>query len=178
MQELDNTHKMSLSIFSAKESLRDAKSRKTGIGLAEFYRAVVSPGQPLTIEMTKAMFASKDLRAAFQALRAKPSARAVPALAAASDRKLTQRMFDGGSISLVKAARGDQIYVRLQLEPPFSTAALVLLLTNQEAEVIIKRALPACDTEGEILIVLDPTQSDDFALLSALEDPRFEGMLL
>lgn len=77
-------------------------------------------------------------------------------------------------MSLTEA--GGQTYLLIRLDPAPSVP-VNLLMTGRDGNIVL-RALPAADSLGEIMLILDPFSSDDAALLALLSDPESEGALI
>jgi hypothetical protein len=70
----------------------------------------------------------------------------------------------------------DQVYVVLRFNWP-AGAPRTMLLENTEGD-IVKRALPAADANGELMLVLDRKSASDQAFLRLISDPTSTGSFL
>ncbi len=126
--------------------------------------------------LQRALFANALLRDDYRRLRSVRTLSEIPVLAAASSGDITVRRFGAGSISLHPSRIPGQIYVVVRGDWRQGLPS-ALLIENPSME-IAKRALPAPDARGEILLVLDEAIADDAMLLQLLRDPQSSGGFL
>ncbi|MGJ8547584.1 MAG: hypothetical protein ACSHWZ_19220 [Sulfitobacter sp.] len=175
MTDIHDIFERANEIYAATRVIDDAHAPADSVGIAEIYRGLTNPDQAITNELSRALFASPALRSVFQTVQGRFAVATMPAMAAASDRKLVERQIDGGSARLTPSKRGDQMYLTLQMGSDLPAVPLVLIMVSEVDETIVKRLLPAPDETGELLVVLDRADTVDAAFIAALEDPRFVG---
>lgn len=162
--------------------------------------AFLAKGKPLTHAQHRALFTNPRLRADMQRLKeelayrisgdertesreAADTRRAfrMPALAAAAtDREIDERSFDGASLRVCPSARPGHVFVILQFEDPTNTPS-ALLVESPEGEMV-RMALPAMYLDGEgdsrITLVKDTANAADALLISLLRNPASTGIFL
>ncbi|MEP1573904.1 hypothetical protein [Roseibium album] len=161
-------------IFIAKACLEPKQKARRQFGVGDLYRILTDPKAELDPQLTQDLFAVPHLRESFRALRRRLAVHDVPAMAAASDGGLNSRIFEGGRLRLVPARSGGFTYAIFELET--QQGSLTLMLAHPDG-TIVRRSLPQADDLGEVMLVLDPANSEDEELLRLLSDPLCEGGL-
>ncbi|MCR9193401.1 MAG: hypothetical protein NXH88_01640 [Hyphomonas sp.] len=165
-------------LFAAGQVIDTAQRPQGAIGTAEIYRSLTEPSQPITDQISRALFTSPALRAVFKSVQRRVGISEMPAMAAASDRTLSARTFEGGEARLTPARKGTQVYLTMQMDPSLPREPLLLILISDAGNRLAKRLLPAADDMGELLVVLDRQNAEDALFLAAFEDPQSEGSFM
>ena len=163
-------------LYAARTALAAADAPRRPIGVAELVQFLVEPSRALTPAEQRALFASPQLRADFQRLKADLRVIALPAQAAASSSGSDIRRFEGGSVRLHPSRVAGQIYVLFEFNWPSGTPT-ALMLEGVEGG-LVKRPLPAGDATGRVVLVLDQTSAPDQEFLRLIADPRTVGSFL
>ena len=149
--------------------------------------AFLIEGRPLSGEQQSFLFSNPRLRSDFKRLievfgHALPSAGRpilrMPALAAAaSDREVNDRVFEGATVRIRPSIIGQQFFVQLTMEDPkASPSSLVIELP--EENLTASSVLEPPDGEGRILMIKDIADKDDGLFVRLLRDPRSTGTFL
>jgi hypothetical protein len=154
-------------LYAARSAIAETNAPPRRLGIAELMQFLDDPGRTLTMEEQRALFADPKLRADFRRLKAQAAVAELPALAAAGTGDVTARRFEDPS-----RVRG-QIYVILRFAALAGTPRMMLL--ESAAGDLLKRALPAADPTGEVMIVLDERSDTDAGFLRLLSDPTATG---
>jgi len=160
-------------LYAARTAMAEATRPPRRLGIAELIQFLNEPGRALTLEEQRALFADPKLRADFRRLKAQATMFELPALAAAGTGDVTARRFEGGSVTIHPSRVRGQIYVILRF--PASAGAPRTMLLESTAGDLLKRALPAADPNGEVMMVLDERSAADAAFLRLLSDPTSTG---
>jgi hypothetical protein len=163
-------------LYAARTALAAAQARQRPIGVAELVQFLVDPHRSLTPAEQQAVFASPQLRADFQRLKADLRMIALPAQAAASAGCGDARRFEGGSVRLHPSRVAGQIYALFQFNWPSGTPAALML--EGVGGTLVKRPLPAGDATGRVVLVLDQSSAPDQEFLRLIADPRTVGSFL
>jgi hypothetical protein len=160
-------------LYAARSALADAKPPRHRFGIAEIMHFLDDPSRSLTSEEQRALFSDPRLRADYRRLKAQATAFEMPALAAASSGAVNARRFEGGSITMHPSRVPGQIYVILRFNWPAGPPRMMLL--ENTAGDVVKRALPAADQQGEVIMVLDERSDADAGFLRLLADSTSTG---
>jgi hypothetical protein len=163
-------------LYAARSAMADAASGQVRIGVAELVRFLTDASSELPAAAQRALFASPRLRADFQRLKRSLRLGELPALAAASAGSIASRTFAGGSARVHPSRIVGQVYVVFQFlgSEPVPRA----LLLESTSDQLVKRALPAPDTSGQVLLVLDRSNPDDELFLRLFSDPTATGSFI
>ena len=163
-------------LYAARSALAECNRAPERLGVAELVRFLQRSDSMLSAGQQRILFASARLRSDYQLIKSRLARLDLPALAAASSGRVSSRQFQGGSVHIHPSRVEDQTYVivrvRERQKPPHS-----ILLEGGGGE-IVKRALPAMDAKGEIMLVLDRNSPSDEAFLRLISDPTSVGSLL
>ena len=146
------------------------------LGVAELVRFLQRSDVVLSTSQQRALFASTKLRADFHFIKARLAKLDLPALAAASSGSVASRQLQGGSVHIHPSRVEDQAYVIVRISDR-QKAPHPIVLESGTGEVV-KRALPAVDAKGEIMLVLDRKSPNDEAFFRLISDPTSIGSLL
>ena len=160
-------------LYAARSALADTGRTARRFGIAEIVRFLNDPSRSLTPEEQRALFTDSRLRADYRRLKAQATTFELPALAAASSEAVESRRFEGGSVRIHPSRVPGQIYVVLRFTWP-SGAPRMLLLESATGD-LLKRALPAADPQGEVMMVLNERSDGDAGFLRLLADPTSTG---
>ena len=163
-------------LYAARAALDESHCPEDRLGVAELVRFLQRPDSILSIGQLRALFASARLRADFGLIKSRLVKLDLPALAAASSGSVASRQFQGGSVHIHPSRVEDQAYVVVRISDR-QKAPHSILLESGTGEVV-KRALPAADARGEIMLVLDRKSPSDEAFLRLISDPTSIGSLL
>ena len=162
-------------LYAARSALAECNRAPERLGVAELVRFLQRSDGMLSVGQQRALFSSARLRSDYQLIKSRLARLDLPALAAASSGRVSSRQFQGGSVHIHPSRVEDQTYVIVRIrerqKPPHS----ILLEGGGE---IVKRALPAMDAKGEIMLVLDRNSPSDEAFLRLISDPTSVGSLL
>ncbi|MCB1391063.1 MAG: hypothetical protein KDK12_18265 [Rhodobacteraceae bacterium] len=148
------------------------------IGLAELARFLTGDPRHGSAEINRALLRRPSLRAELAALRERLTRFDLPQVAAASDGDLQRRHLPGGSMTLYAPPDESMVYVSVTIdESPPVGLAFSLVLTNAEGQVLLL-PLPEFDDEGVVMVILDPADAGDSALIAALRDPATQGSFI
>ena len=96
--------------YAARSAMADTSPSTRIFGVAEIVRFLSDSRSSLSMEQQRALFASPQLRADFQRLKAQVTLAEMPALAAASAGSIKTRRFDGGTVRVASlAATGPEL---------------------------------------------------------------------
>jgi hypothetical protein len=160
-------------LYAARSALADTKPPRHRFGIAEIMHFLDDPSRSLTSEEQRALFSDPRLRADYRRLKAQATAFEMPALAAASSGAVNARRFEGGSITMHPSRVPGQVYVILRFSWPAGAPRMMLL--ESTAGDVVKRALPAADQQGEVVMVLDQRSDADAGFLRLLADSTSTG---
>jgi hypothetical protein len=160
-------------LYAARSALAEAKRPTRRFGVAEIVQFLSDPSRALTADEQRALFTHPRLRDDYRRLKAQATAFELPALAAASSGAVNARRFDGGTISIHPSRVPGQIYVILRFTWPSNAPRMILL--ESAAGDLLKRALPAADAQGEVMMVLNERSDADAGFLRLLADPTSTG---
>jgi hypothetical protein len=163
-------------LYVARSAMAETAPPSRRLGIAEIVQFLSDPQHVLSDDQQRELFVNQRLRADYRRLKAQLSLIDLPALAAASAGAVTLRRFDGGTVNIHPSRRPGQVYVVIRLAPP-KPELRTLLLENAGGD-LVKRSLPPADSSGEIMIVLDETNSGDQKLLRLMSDPMATGAFL
>jgi hypothetical protein len=163
-------------LYAGRSAMAETVPPSRRLGIAEIVQFLSDPQRTLSETEQRELFGNQRLRAEYRRLKAQLSVVDLPALAAASTGGITLRRFDGGTVSIHPSRRPGQVYVVIRLALP--KAELRSLLLENAAGDLVKRPLPPADTGGEIMIVLDETNSSDQKFLHLISDPIATGSFL
>lgn len=163
-------------LYAARSALAAAKPPRHRFGIAEIMHFLDDPSRSLTSEEQRALFSDPRLRADYRRLKAQAAAFEMPALAAASSGAVNARRFEGGSITMHPSRVPGQIYVILRFSWPAGPPRMMLL--ESTAGDVVKRALPAADQQGEVILVLDERSDADAGFLRLLADSTSIGTFM
>jgi hypothetical protein len=158
-------------LYAARSALAEAKRPARRFGVAEIVQFLNDPSRSLSPEEQRALFTDPRLRADYRRLKTQATTFELPALAAASSGAVDARRFEGGTVSIHPSRVPGQIYVILRFTSPADAPRMILL--ESAAGDLLKRALPAADHQGEIMMVLNERSDADF--LRLLTDPTSTG---
>jgi hypothetical protein len=162
-------------LYAARAAMAETAPAARRIGLAELVRFIDEPGHGLSVEAQRALFSNAKLRADFQRLKAPRRWAELPAVAAASDRAIETRRFEGGTLRIHPSRIPGQVYVLIQFgsagDPPRT-----LLLEGRDGRVM-KRPV-AAGSGGNATIILHRAKADDLAFLELMTDPTTAGEFL
>jgi hypothetical protein len=161
-------------LYAARSALAEAECPEGRVGVAELVRFLGSGGS-LTHGQQRTLIASETLRADYQRLKSGIARLELPALAAASSGQVNARQFPGGSVHIHPSRVEDQIYVIVRIQDQAKAPHSILLEGGGE---VIKRELPAFDSRGEIMLILDRKDPGDEIFLKLISDPTSTGSLL
>lgn len=163
-------------LYAARAAMTETVPGVRRIGLAELVRFLDEPGRGLSLEAQRALFSDAKLRTDFQRLKAPLRWAELPAVAAASDREIEARRFEGGTLRTHPSRVPGQVYLLIELgsagAPPRT-----LLLEGRDGRVM-KRALPHAGPGGNVTVILDRSKADDLAFLELMADPTTTGEFL
>jgi hypothetical protein len=163
-------------LYAARSALADTKPPRHRFGIAEIMHFLDDPSRSLTSEEQRALFSDPRLRADYRRLKAQATAFEMPALAAASSGAVNARRFEGGSITMHPSRVPGQVYVILRFSWPAGAPRMMLL--ESTAGDVVKRALPAADQQGELVMVLDERSEADARFLRLLADSTSTGTFM
>jgi hypothetical protein len=163
-------------LYAARSAVADAKPPRHRFGIAEIMHFLEDPSRSLTSEEQRALFSDPRLRADYRRLKTQATAFEMPALAAASSGAVTARRFEGGNINIHPSRVPGQIYVILRFSWPAGSPRMMLL--ESTAGDVVKRALPAADQQGELVMVLDERSEADARFLRLLADSTSTGTFM
>jgi hypothetical protein len=163
-------------LYAARAAMEDSAHPARRMGIAELVQFLNDPRRSLSIEEQRSLFADPRLRADFRRLKSQFAIADLPAQAAASSGGVAARRFEGGMVNIHRSRIPGQVYVVLRFERP-ADAPRTMLLEGLEGE-IIKRTLPAADSSGEVMLVLDEKIASDQSFLRLISDPTSTGSLL
>ena len=163
-------------LYAARTGMAETNPGQKRAGIAELARVLHEPGRALSLEEQRALFSDAQLRADFRRLRSGPGAIAIPALAAASDGSVAARSFEGGAARMHASRIAGQIYVIFDFDRATDLPGCIIL--ESTAGEVIKRALPAGDPRGRIMLILNQADVTDQAFLRLMADPLATGSLL
>jgi hypothetical protein len=160
-------------LYAARSAVAEAKRPAHRFGIAEIVQFLDDPSRSLSAEEQRALFSDPRLRADYRRLKAQATTFELPALAAASSGAVNARRFEGGTISIHPSRVAGQIYVILRFSWPANAPRMILL--ESAAGDLVKRALPAADQQGEVMMVLNERSDADAGFLRLLGDPTSTG---
>ena len=160
-------------LYAARSAMVDTRRPRHRLGIAEIMHFLNDPSRSLTTAEQRALFSDPRLRADYRRLKVQAAAFEMPALAAASSGAVRARRFEGGDIAIHPSRVPGQTYVILRFSWPASPPRMMLL--ESSAGSFIKRALPAADSQGEVMMVLDERNDADAGFLRLLADPTSTG---
>ena len=160
-------------LYAARTAMAETTRSPARLGVSAIVRFINDPAHSLTTEEQRALFADPRLRADYRRLKAQAAVAELPALAAASGGAVNARRFEGGSVSIHPSRVPGQSYVIVRFSWPAGPPR-VMLLEGADGTVV-KRALAAGDTPGEIMMVLDERSAADAGFLRLLADPTSTG---
>jgi hypothetical protein len=160
-------------LYAARSALAEAKRTTRRFGIAEIVQFLGDPSRALSAEEQRALFANPRLRDDYRRLKAQATTFELPALAAASSGAVNARRFEGGTINIHPSRVPGQIYVILRFTWPAGPPRMMLL--ESSAGDLLKRALPAADAQGEVMMVLNERNDADAGFLRLLADPTSTG---
>jgi hypothetical protein len=163
-------------LYAARAAMENASRSTLRIGIAEIIQFLNDPRRSLSMEEQRSLFANPQLRADYQRLKSQVAVADLPALAAASVGDVNIRRFEGGTVNIHRSRVAGQTYVVLRFDRLLGTMR-TLLLENTRGD-IIKRALPAADPNGEVLLLLDNKIASDQGFLQLISDPTSTGSFL
>jgi hypothetical protein len=162
--------------------------------------AFLVEGRKLTQAQQQFLFANRKLRADFQRLKQDLAHRVIdrteraeartrvfemPALAAAaSDREVDERSFDGASLRLRPSAQPGQVYIIVQFDDPASAPSALLVesaageMARMALTVDEKGSRRELDDDGRLLLVKDLGNETDAQLVRLIRDPLSTGVFL
>lgn len=173
MTDTDDIARRADQLYAARSALAEAKRTTRRFGIAEIVQFLSDPTRSLTAEEQQALFTNPRLRDDYRRLKAQATTFELPALAAASDGAVNSRRFEGGTISIHPSRVPGQIYVILRFSRP-ADAPRMMLLESSSGD-LLKRALPAADQQGEVMMVLNERSETDAGFLRLLADPTSIG---
>jgi hypothetical protein len=171
--ENDDIAQIAGRIYAARSGMAEVKPPKHRLGIAEIMHFLNDPSRSLLPEEQRALFADPRVRADYRRLKAQATAFELPALAAASSGEVNSRQFEGGTISIHPSRVAGQSYVIFRFSQP-SNAPRMILIESRAGE-FIKRALPAADAQGEVMLIMDGRNEEDASFLRLLTDPDSAG---
>jgi hypothetical protein len=160
-------------LYAARSALAETKRTARRFGIAEIVRFLNDPSRSLTPDEQRALFTDPRLRADYRRLKAQATTFELPALAAASSGAVSSRRFEGGSVTIHPSRLPGQIYVIVRFSWPAGTPRMMLL--ESTTGDLLKRALPAADQQGEVMMVLNERSDADAGFLRILTDPTSTG---
>jgi hypothetical protein len=163
-------------LYAARTAMAQTESTTRRLGIAEIMQFLSDPGRSLSMEEQRCLFADPQLRADYRRLKSQVAVAELPALAAASVGDVSSRRFEGGTVNVHPSRVPGQVYVVLRFNWP-AGAPRTMLLENAGGD-LVKRALPASDANGELMIVLDEKSASDQAFLRLISDPTATGSFL
>jgi hypothetical protein len=172
----DDTAPRADRLYAARTALSQTGPTTRRMGIAEIMQFLNDPGRSLSMEEQRSLFADPQLRADFRRLKSQVAVAEIPALAAASVGDVSARRFEGGTVNVHPSRVPDQVYVVMRFSWP-AGAPRTMLLENTEGD-IVKRALPAADANGELMMVLDRKSASDREFLRLISDPTSTGSFL
>jgi hypothetical protein len=162
--------------------------------------AFLVEGRKLTQAQQQFLFANRKLRADFQRLKQDLAHRVIdrteraeartrvfemPALAAAaSDREVDERSFDGASLRVRPSAQPGQVYIIVQFDDPASAPSALLVesaageMARMALTVDEKGSRRELDDDGRLLLVKDLGNETDAQLVRLIRDPLSTGVFL
>jgi hypothetical protein len=160
-------------LYAARTALAETRRPTHRFGIAEIVQFLNDPTRSLAPEEQRALFSDPRLRADYRRLKAQATTFEMPALAAASSGAVNARRFEGGSVSIHPSRVPGQIYVILRFSWPSGPPRMMLL--ESATGDLLKRALPAADQQGEVMMVLNERSDADAGFLRLLADPTTNG---
>jgi hypothetical protein len=160
-------------LYAARSVLAEARPPRHRFGVAEIVQFLNDPVRALTPEEQRSLFTDPRLRADYRRLKERATSFEMPALAAASSGNVDARRFDGGSINIHPSRIAGQLYVILRFSSPANPPRALLL--ESTAGELVKRALPAADQQGEVMMVLNQSNQADASFLRLIADPTSTG---
>src|ERR1700692_4427840 len=153
MTEADDLALRAAKLYAARSALAETERPTRRLGVAEIVQFLNDPRRSLSMEEQRSLFADPQLRADYRRLKSQVTIAELPALAAASAGNVNSRRFEGGTVSIHPSRLPGQVYVVLRFNGP-PAPPRTMLLENAGGE-LIKRSLPAADSSGEVMMVLD-----------------------
>lgn len=160
-------------IYEARALIAHGK-RESNLGVAELVRFLTTPGVQLSPAQSQELFKNPKLRSAFKRLKEGVSASQLPMAAAASDGILVERPLAAGRIKLIPSSVSSQVYIRFLFHTAVDSWGDQLILETNQGR-LLKLAVPALDSEGEALLLLNLNDEHDAACIGALRDPLTSG---
>jgi hypothetical protein len=109
----------------------------------------------------------------------------MPALAAAaSDREVDERTFDGASLRVRPSAQPGQVYIIVQFDDPASAPSALLVesaggeMARMALTVDERGSRRELDDDGRLLLVKDLGNETDAQLVRLIRDPLSTGVFL
>jgi hypothetical protein len=165
-------------IYSTLSLLEAAGDRGPTLSVRQLVHFLTLRGSELSPDQTRAIFANPKLREAYRMIKAQLAVWEMPAAVAASDGKIVQRNFAGGTLRLTPSQRTSQTYLAIRYDSATEPHEGHDLVVETHWGEILKLNLPRPDEEREVLIVLDAKNARDEAIINALQDPRSTGAFL
>ncbi|SRR6266446_11453 len=163
-------------LYAARAAMEGSSRSARRMGIAELMQFLNDPRRSLSIEEERLLFTDPQLRADFRRLKSQVAIADLPALAAASAGDVSTRRFEGGTVTIHQSRIPGQVYVVLRFDR-LAGAPRTMLLENPEGD-LIKRTLPAADSNGEVMLVLDSKIASDQNFLRVISDPTSTGSFL
>jgi hypothetical protein len=176
MTEADDIALRADKLYAARSALAETERPTRRLGVAEIVQFLNDPRRSLSMEEQRSLFADPQLRADYRRLKSQVAIAELPALAAASAGNVNSRRFEGGTVSIHPSRVPGQVYVVLRFKWPAGPPR-TMLLENAGGE-LIKRSLPAADSSGEVMMVLDEKSVPDQGFLRLISDPTSTGSFL
>jgi hypothetical protein len=179
MATTDHAHDVALRadrLYAARTALAQTGPTTRRMGVAEIMQFLSDPGRSLSMEEQRSLFADPQLRADYRRLKSQVAIAELPALAAASAGDVGSRRFEGGTVNVHPSRVPGQVYVVLRFSWP-AGAPRTMLLENAGGD-LVKRALPAADANGEVMLVLNEKSASDQEFLRLISDPTSTGSFL
>lgn len=162
-------------LFAARVLVRKHPTSPATVGVAEIARYFGDPDFALSSEQVQRVFADPTLRETWRRVKSALARTALPVLAAASDRTLTDRPFPGGLIRLRRSKAPGQVYVLCRFQGAERPSLAFNLLIEGQDGTARRLSFPAPDADGQTAVILDEARPDDRVVLDLLADPRTEG---
>jgi hypothetical protein len=176
----DDTIRRAEDLYVWRSVAEASQERKPGLTFRDLYRYLTDPMVLLSSEQQGLLFTDRRLRSDFQRLKrdlvGSRGYGEIPPAAAAADRGLGERRFEGGTVRIVASEHhAGQVFVVLQFDDPAnSPRALVLHSSEESAKLLLDKP----DEEGVVQLLLDADNEENARLIRLLRNPQATGILI
>jgi hypothetical protein len=176
----DGTIRRAEDLYVWRSVAQAASAGKPALTFVDLYRYLTDPVVLLSREQQEFLFADPRLRSDFQRLKrdliGSPGYGEIPAAAAAADRGLDERSFEGGTVRIAASEHHTgQVFVILQFDDPASSPTAIVLQSSEETA---KLRLDKPDDQGVVQLLLDTGNQEHACIIRLLRDPEATGILI